>query len=434
MSIILNPIIVSVAVLCVLCLLKLNVMFSLIISCFVGGLLGGMSVMDISSVMLGGFSSNAEAAMAYILLGTFASCLSYTGITDIFAKKVAQVTRGSKLTLVIVMCVIAILSQTVIPVHIAFMPILLPPLLGVMNDMKMDRRLMSGAVIFGEMSYVGAPLGYGLIFMGIVADNMVANGVNATTADVIRVNWMLMLCFIPSIFWIWFRYRKDREYKNAEADLTAFYAVDASKLTKNHYISILAIILVAAVEVITQSLTVAGLAGLLFLFILGAVKPKDIEDRFTEGLKMMGMIAFIMLVAGGFGQVMRATGGVEALVEAVAGSMAGSRLISATVITLLGLVITMGIGTSFGTVPVVAVVFVPLCAALGFSPAATIILLSAAGALGDAGSPASDATLGPTCGLNADGQHDHIWDTCVPSFLSFNLPLMFGAILISQFL
>ena len=138
--------------------------------------------------------------------------------------------------------------------------------------------------------------------------------------------------------------------------------------------------------------------------------------------------------AGGFGKVMRATGGVETLVDAASASMSGSKLISATVIVLIGLIVTMGIGTSFGTVPVIAVIFVPLCVKLGFSPQATILMISAAGALGDAGSPASDATLGPTCGLNADGQHDHIWDTCVPTFVSFNLPLMLGTILIAQFL
>ena len=48
-------------------------------------------------------------------------------------------------------------------------------------------------------------------------------------------------------------------------------------------------------------------------------------------------------------------------------------------------------------------------------------LLGTAGALGDAGSPASDSTLGPTAGLNTDGQHDHIWDTCVPTFLHYNI-------------
>jgi predicted histidine transporter YuiF (NhaC family) len=55
---------------------------------------------------------------------------------------------------------------------------------------------------------------------------------------------------------------------------------------------------------------------------------------------------------------------------------------------------------------------------------ATAALVGTAGALGDAGSPASDSTLGPTSGLNADGQHDHIWDSVVPTFIHFNLPLL----------
>ena len=42
----------------------------------------------------------------------------------------------------------------------------------------------------------------------------------------------------------------------------------------------------------------------------------------------------------------------------------------------------MGIGTSFGTVPVLAVLFVPMCSSLGFSTPATILLISAAAALG----------------------------------------------------
>lgn len=76
----------------------------------------------------------------------------------------------------------------------------------------------------------------------------------------------------------------------------------------------------------------------------------------------------------------------------------------------------------------------PLCKRMGFSLSATILLMSAAAALGDAGSPASDSTLGPTSGLNADGQHNHIWDTCVPTFIHFNIPLMLAAIIFSQFI
>ena len=91
MSVIFNPVVLSVIVLCVLCLCKLNVMFSLVIACTVGGLTAGLDLMDtIVPTMLGGFSNNAEAAMAYILLGTFASCLAYTGVTDILSKKIAQ--------------------------------------------------------------------------------------------------------------------------------------------------------------------------------------------------------------------------------------------------------------------------------------------------------------------------------------------------------
>ncbi len=83
---------------------------------------------------------------------------------------------------------------------------------------------------------------------------------------------------------------------------------------------------------------------------------------------------------------------------------------------LVGLLVTMGIGSSFSTVPILAAIFVPLCVQLGFSPMAIVCIVGTAGALGDAGSPASDSTLGPTSGLNIDGQHHHIWDTVVPTF------------------
>ena len=49
--------------------------------------------------------------------------------------------------------------------------------------------------------------------------------------------------------------------------------------------------------------------------------------------------------------------------------------------------------------------------------------------LGDAGSPASDSTLGPTSGLNADGQHNHIWDTCVPTFIFYDITLLIGGVI-----
>ena len=131
-----------------------------------------------------------------------------------------------------------------------------------------------------------------------------------------------------------------------------------------------------------------------------------------------------MLVASGYAKVITSSGAVESLVDAAFGMLGGSKIAGSFVMIVLGLLVTMGIGTSFGTVPVLASIYVPLALKLNFSPAAIVFMVAVAGALGDAGSPASDTTLGPTSGLNADGQHDHIWDSCVPQFLFFNIPLM----------
>jgi predicted histidine transporter YuiF (NhaC family) len=59
----------------------------------------------------------------------------------------------------------------------------------------------------------------------------------------------------------------------------------------------------------------------------------------------------------------------------------------------VGLFVTIGIGTSFGTVPILAAIYCPLAQSLGFSVLGIIALIGVAGALGDAGSPASDSTL-----------------------------------------
>ncbi|MEL7596762.1 MAG: Na+/H+ antiporter NhaC family protein, partial [Clostridiaceae bacterium] len=148
-----------------------------------------------------------------------------------------------------------------------------------------------------------------------------------------------------------------------------------------------------------------------------------------EGIIMMAFIAFVMLIAAGYGSVLRETGAIETLVKTVAVSIGGNKILGAVLMLFVGLFVTMGIGTSFGTVPILAAIYCPLAQSLGFSVLGIIALIGVAGALGDAGSPASDSTLGPTSGLNADNQHNHIWDTCVPTFMHFNIPLIiFGVI------
>ncbi len=108
---------------------------------------------------------------------------------------------------------------------------------------------------------------------------------------------------------------------------------------------------------------------------------------------------------------MKSTGDIDTLVAGAVDLFGDNRGLAALVMLLVGLFITLGIGSSFSTIPIIAAIFVPLAVQFGFSPMATVVLVGTAAALGDAGSPASDSTLGPTAGLNVDGQHDHMWDS-----------------------
>ena len=137
----------------------------------------------------------------------------------------------------------------------------------------------------------------------------------------------------------------------------------------------------------------------------------------------MAMIGFVMIAASGYANVVNSTGGVMHLIESLKDAIT-SKEMAAALMLIVGLLITMGIGSSFSTVPIITSIYVPLCVSFGFSPLATMSIVGVAAALGDAGSPASDSTLGPTSGLNADGKHDHIWDSVVPTFLHFNIPLL----------
>jgi predicted histidine transporter YuiF (NhaC family) len=188
--------------------------------------------------------------------------------------------------------------------------------------------------------------------------------------------------------------------------------------------ALVAIAVAFVVQLWLGSMILGALAGFVLFNVSGVVKWKEADDLFTEGMKMLAMIGFIMIAANGFAEVMRETGEIATLVEGSVAVIGENKALAALLMLVVGLLITMGIGSSFSTIPIIAALYVPLALQLGFSPLAIVALVGTAGALGDAGSPASDSTLGPTAGLNVDGQHNHIWDTVVPTFLHYNLPLL----------
>lgn len=433
MAIILNPVIVSVILLCILCLCRVNVLLAIIISAITAGLTGGLPLGKVMDTFISGMGGNSETALSYILLGTFAAAMTHTGLATILAKKIASFIGNKKIMLLAILTGIAVLSQNLIPVHIAFIPIIIPPLLHVMNKLKLDRRAVACSLAFGlKAPYITIPAGFGLIFQGLIAENMTLNGMTVLKNDVWKSTWILGLAMLTGLLIaVFVSYRKPREYADIDICKNELEKEDekALKLNKNHYITLLGAFATLAVQLLTKSLPLGALIGLGIVFGGGAVSHRKMDKLINEGIGLMGYVAFVMLVAAGFAFVLKATGGVDELVNSVMPLMQNSKILAAAVMLFLGLFITMGIGTSFGTIPILAVLFIPVCLKLGFSPSASIVILAAAAALGDAGSPASDTTLGPTAGLNADNQHNHITDTCIPTFLHYNIPLIIFALL-----
>lgn len=425
-----NPVVISIVVMIILCLFKFNVLLSILVAAIVAGVFSGIPIGDTMNILVSGMGGNAETALSYILLGALAIAVSKTGLASMLSKKISKIVKDKKITLILIIAFMTCFSQNLIPVHIAFIPILIPSLLELMNKLKIDRRGVACALTFGlKTPYLAIPVGFGLIFQNIIRDQMIANKIDVTTNMVTNVMWIPALGMILGLLTaIFISYRKPRDYKEVKLEEIQTEQID-DKMTIKHWCALTGAITAFVVQIVTGSLPLGGLCAIIVLFLTRAIKFNEIDDLLDGGVKMMGMIGFIMLVAAGYGNVLRETGAVESLVASVSGIVGNNQLIGALLMLLVGLLVTMGIGSSFGTLPIIAAIYCPLGLSLGFSIPAIILLVGVAGALGDAGSPASDSTLGPTAGLNADKQHDHIWDTCVPTFLHYNIPLLiFGII------
>ena len=422
-----NPVLLSILALCILCLFRVNVLLSIFVSSIFAGLVSKMDIETLMNTFISGMGGNSETALSYILLGAFAAAMTHTGLTNIIAQKIIKVVGKNPCVLFLIIGLIAMMSQNIIPIHIAFIPILIPALLPVMNLLKIDRRAIASILAFGlKTPYIAIPAGFGLIFHNLLADNMIQNGMLVQRSDIWKSTWVLAIGMLFALFIsVFITYRKPREYKELDVEEEHLATV---KFNKKHLITIIAAVVTFVVQIVTHSLPLGALVGLGIIFSFGAVKHSKMDKLMDEGIYLMGYVAFVMLVASGFATVLKATGGIDALVGFITSALPSSQILTALIMLLFGLIITIGIGSSFGTIPILAVVFVPICAHLGFNVSQTVILLAAAAALGDAGSPASDTTLGPTSGLNVDGQHNHIWDTCIPTFLHYNSALIIFAL------
>ncbi|GAB3067748.1 Na+/H+ antiporter family protein [Salinicoccus sesuvii] len=425
-----NAVVVAVLIMIALSLLRLNVVLALFIGALSGGLVAGMQYSEVISVFTDGITGGAEIALSYALLGGFAALIAYSGITEVLVQFIIRALKKeesqkarviAKVSIIAALLMVSIMSQNVIPIHIAFIPILIPPLLSLMNELGFDRRLLAIVLTFGlTFPYVLFPIGFGQIFQNTIVNGFESAGVEITFGQVAPALVIPASGFVVGLALALFYYRKHRTYETKDSGPVNETEANFGTII----IALVAIIATFGVQVLTDSMIFGALAGIMIFFISFQFKWKRLDNELVSGIKMMAYIGIVMLAANGFAGVISETGHVTPLVDGIAETLAGNKILIVASMLLVGLIVTMGIGSSFATIPIIASIFVPMGMELGLSLPAIIAIIGTAGALGDAGSPASDSTLGPTAGLGADGQHDHIWDTCVPTFIFLNIPVL----------
>lgn len=433
-----NAVIIAVFVMLVLSILRVHVVISLLLGAIIGGLASGLPLKDTLNAFNDGIKNGASIALSYALLGAFAVAISKSGLphalADVAVKQLTTTSAKTRLKwgLIILIGAVSISSQNIIPIHVAFIPLLIPPLLYVMARLQLDRRMIACIMAFGLITpYMFLPVGFGNIFLNdILLANIAKGGMDISGINVMHAMAVPALSmFIGLLIAIFISYRKPRHYDLGKIQNTERLKVRLSR--KAVIVSLLAIIAAFGIQLYTGSMMLGALAGFLLFIVSGIIKWGDADDVFSEGLKMMAMIGFIMITAQGFAEVLKATGDIESLVQSSAAIFAGNKVMASFAMMAVGLIITLGIGSSFSTVPIIAAIYVPLCLEMGFSPLGTVCLIGAAAAIGDAGSPASDSTVASTAGLNMDGQHDHMRDTVIPTFIHYNIPLFLAGWLAS---
>ena len=442
----LNAVVLSVIVMLALSLARVHVVISLFVASVVAGLVAGMGISGTMVAFQTGLAGGAKIALSYALLGAFALAVAHSGLPALLARAIvnrmrnadaassARVARGAKWGIVGGVLVMGVMSQNLIPIHIAFIPLLIPPLIGVMNELKMDRRMIACAITFGIVTaYMFFPIGFGRIFL----HDILYKNINDAGMDVSSVNPMAAMAIpaasmaIGCAIALFFSYRKPRTYEQRDSSFAS--SEDKPIDMKKVWAAVAALVVCFVIQTVltrmdseADPLLVGSLVGLCMMLFMRVVPWQQADDVFSGGMKMMSLIGLIMITAQGYASVLNESGQIKPLVDGTAALFNGSKVLAAIIMLLVGLVITMGIGSSFSTLPIISAIYVPLCLTLGFSPMATVAIIGTAGALGDAGSPASDSTLGPTAGLNVDGQHDHMRDTVIPTFLHYNVPLLIG--------
>ena len=252
------------------------------ISAILGGLIAGMPLEEVISSFNSGLGGGASIALNYAMLGAFAVAISKSGLTRILASKLlkqvnenshkGETTLSYLILSIILLC--AISSQNLIPVHIAFIPILIPPLLVVFNKLRLDRRAIACILTFGlATSYMVLPYGFGGIYLySILHKNLTENGLEIVNTQV------PMAMIIPAIGMsfgllvaVFISYRKRRSYESHSlTEQQQEVVIEQPK--KVLAVGITAVLCSLVAQNISGSMILGGLVGVAIFTLFGVVK------------------------------------------------------------------------------------------------------------------------------------------------------------------
>src|SRR5690554_5037617 len=217
-----SAVVVAVAVMLILSLCRVHVVVALIIGAVTGGLLGGLSLDATLQAFQDGLGKGATVALSYALLGAFAVAIAKSGTAHALADRALHIIEGQRggntgklrLMLLLMLLAAAMASQNILPIHIAFIPLLIPPLLLVMNKLHLDRRLVACILTFGLITpYMFLPMNFGAIFLNnILLANVRDSGLDTAGINVMHAMALPALGMLFGLLVAFFSYRKRRDY------------------------------------------------------------------------------------------------------------------------------------------------------------------------------------------------------------------------------
>ena len=207
--------------------------------------------MDTIDAFVDGLGGGATIALSYALLGGFALAISRTGVPEVLVKGILKIVQRegdtqkkglAKALIFLVLLALAIMSQNLVPVHIAFIPLIVPPMIKLMNMLEIDRRLIACILTFGlVMPYMFLPFGFGLIYQDIIVTQMGIAGLEVDLSDVPKAMAIVALGMAVGLVGAFLTYRKPRKYENVELEATN----EPQQQTKTRNLVFAAIALVA---------------------------------------------------------------------------------------------------------------------------------------------------------------------------------------------